>query len=78
MRVNGTRSDNPAKRIGPGDMLTIAAPHTTALVRVVSAGARRGPAPEARLLYREVGRDDGALVTPTPEALIATQDTDPS
>jgi hypothetical protein len=26
-------------------------------------GERRGPAPEARLLYSEVARDDAALVT---------------
>lgn len=63
VRVNGVRSENAAKRVGPGDVLTIAAPHTTAVVQVRDAGERRGPAPEARLLYHEVGRDDGALVT---------------
>jgi hypothetical protein len=30
---------------------------------VEALGARRGPAPEARRLYRELDRDDGALVT---------------
>ena len=63
VRVNGTRADAPAKLVGPGDVLTIAAAHVTAVVRVVSAGERRGPAPEAQLLYEEVRRDDGALVT---------------
>lgn len=63
VRVNGRRVDTPAKEVGPGDVLTVAAEHRTALVRVLNPGQRRGPAPEARLLYEEVGRDDAALVT---------------
>ena len=63
VRVNGNRTDTPAKQIGAGDVLTIAAHHATLVVRVVAPGIRRGPAPEARLLYAEVPRDDGALVT---------------
>lgn len=69
VRVNGTRADAPARAVRPGDVLTVAAPHGTLVVRVRSAGERRGPAPEARLLYDEIGpdgeirRDDGALVT---------------
>ena len=63
VRVNGVRADAPAKLVGPGDVLTIAAPHVTAVVRVVSPGDRRGPAPEARRLYDDIGRDDAALVT---------------
>ena len=50
-RVNGTRADNPAKGIGIGDVVTVAAAHMTAVVRVLELGERRGPAPEARGLY---------------------------
>lgn len=63
VRINGERVENAAKALAVGDVVTIAAAHTTAVVRVEALGDRRGPAPEARLLYREVGRDDGALVT---------------
>ena len=63
VRVNGVRAEAPAKLVGTGDVLTIAAYHVTAVVRVLSPGERRGPAPEARLLYEDIGRDDGALVT---------------
>jgi ribosome-associated heat shock protein Hsp15 len=63
VRVNGTRAEASAKQVGPGDVLTVAAGHRTSVVRVLAAGERRGPAPEARLLYEEVERDDGALVT---------------
>jgi ribosome-associated heat shock protein Hsp15 len=70
VRVNGRRVDNPAKAVAIGDVLTVAAHHTTAVIRVESLGERRGPATEARRLYGEIGaerRDDGALVT-TPDA----------
>jgi ribosome-associated heat shock protein Hsp15 len=63
VRVNGARVVVPAKQVSVGDVLTVAAPHATMLVRVVAAGERRGPAPEARMLYEPVQRDDGALVT---------------
>ncbi len=64
VRVNGRRADTPAKAVGIGDVLTVAAPHRTALIRIIAAGERRGPAPDARLLYDDLdGRDDGALVT---------------
>jgi len=46
----------------------VAAPHVTAVVRVLAPGMRRGPAPEARTLYEDVQRDDAALVT-RPEGL---------
>ena len=57
VRVNGTRIETAAREIAAGDVLTIAAPHVTAVVRVNAPGERRGPAPEARLLYDDVGRD---------------------
>jgi ribosome-associated heat shock protein Hsp15 len=63
VRVNGQRVETAAKAVGVGDVLTVAVARTTALVRVEALGARRGPAPEARLLYSEVARDDGPLVT---------------
>jgi len=62
VRVNGHRVESAAKAVAVGDVLTIAVARTTALVRVEGLGERRGPAPEARLLYTEVARDDGSLV----------------
>ncbi|WP_267425494.1 RNA-binding S4 domain-containing protein [Methylobacterium sp. GC_Met_2] len=54
VRVNGVRAENPAKGIGIGDVVTVAAPHATLAVRVRDLGMRRGPAPEARLLYDDL------------------------
>ena len=62
VRVNGERVENAAKALAVGDVLTVAAAHTTAVVRVEALGERRGPASEARLLYVDLGRDDGTLV----------------
>ena len=63
VRVNGQRADTPAKALAIGDVITLAVARTTAVVRVEALGTRRGPAEEARRLYSELGRDDGALVT---------------
>lgn len=70
VRVNGTRCEQPAKAVVSGDVLTIAAPGRTALVRVRAPGERRGPAPEAATLYEELlpARDDAALVRAPGEA----------
>jgi ribosome-associated heat shock protein Hsp15 len=54
VRVNGQRCENAAKGLGIGDVITVAAPHATAVVRVLDLGERRGPATEARELYEEV------------------------
>src|SRR3954471_24762153 len=63
VRVNGERVENAAKALAVGDVVRGAAAHTTAVVRVQQLGDRRGPAPEARRLYAELDRDDGALVS---------------
>ncbi|GEO99697.1 RNA-binding S4 domain-containing protein [Methylobacterium haplocladii] len=58
VRINGRRAEAPAKGVAVGDVLTVAATHVTALVRVVDLGQRRGPAPEARGLYADLGGTD--------------------
>ena len=68
VRLNGARVETAAKQVRVGDVLTIAVPHRTAVVQVAALGERRGPAPEARLLYEDLSlRDDAALVTARPE-----------
>lgn len=74
VRVNGQRAAAAAKQVGPGDVLTVAAPHRTAVVRILATGERRGPFAEARRLYGdlsepdEAARDVAALVTEPGEA----------
>ncbi|KQO49214.1 RNA-binding protein [Methylobacterium sp. Leaf86] len=61
VRVNGTRIDNPAKGIAIGDVVTVAAAHGTAAVRVIALGERRGPAPEAQRLYADLSAGRNAV-----------------
>jgi ribosome-associated heat shock protein Hsp15 len=55
VRVNGQRTDNPAKMVRPGDVLTIALPSRARVLKVIDTAERRGPASEAELLYEELG-----------------------
>jgi ribosome-associated heat shock protein Hsp15 len=64
VRVEGRRVDNPAQALKLGDVLTLALPHATIVVRLQSLGERRGPFEQARLLYErldELGRGDPSL-----------------
>ena len=54
VRVNGNRVLKPAFRVYPGHVLTIVQGRGVRAVEVVSPGNRRGPAAEARSLYREI------------------------
>ncbi|MBQ0824114.1 RNA-binding S4 domain-containing protein [Microvirga terrae] len=63
VRLNGQRTDNAAKAVAVGDVVTVALPRTTVVVRVESLGDRRGPATEARQLYIDLNQDNAALVS---------------
>lgn len=57
VRVGGRRTENAAHALKPGDVLTLALPHETVVVRLLALGSRRGPYEEARLLYERLGED---------------------
>ena len=54
IRINGVRITNPARPVGPGDVLTLALPHATRVVRVLGAAERRGSFADAQTLYDDV------------------------
>ena len=54
VRVNGTRAEQPAKQVKPGDVLTIALDRKVLVLKVLLPGERRGPATEAQCLYLDV------------------------
>ncbi len=58
IRINRQPTDKPHARLRVGDVLTVPVHASVRVVRVLSLAARRGPAPEARLLYQEI--DDTA------------------
>jgi ribosome-associated heat shock protein Hsp15 len=63
VRVNGQRTDNAAKAVAVGDVVTLALARATLVVRVEGLGERRGPAAEARQLYLDLNGDNRALVS---------------
>jgi ribosome-associated heat shock protein Hsp15 len=54
VRINATKIDQPAAQVKPGDGLTITLDRKILVYRVLSGGARRGPAEEARTLYEDL------------------------
>jgi len=54
VRINGTKTDSPAKALKAGDVLTIALERTVRVYRVVDLGDHRGPASEAQSLYEDL------------------------
>ncbi|MEO1198528.1 MAG: RNA-binding S4 domain-containing protein [Pseudomonadota bacterium] len=56
VRLNGTRVEQPANRVRPGDVLTLVLAQGVRVVRIAAIGARRGPAAEARGLYADQDR----------------------
>lgn len=51
VRLNGRRVAAPSQALRIGDVLTVAAPHATMVVRVEDLGERRRDASQARQLY---------------------------
>ncbi len=56
VRVNGQRTDNAAKALAIGDVITVALARGALVVRVEDLGERRGPATEAQGLYTDMTR----------------------
>jgi ribosome-associated heat shock protein Hsp15 len=54
VRVNAVRVLKPATSVAVGDGLTFVQNGRVRVVRVLALGLRRGPAPEARLLYQDL------------------------
>ncbi len=54
VRINRQPTDKAHARVRPGDVLTFAVSGRVRVVRILVLGERRGPAPEARLLYEDI------------------------
>lgn len=68
VRVNREKIDQPSFALKPDDVLTLTMERRVLVLRVVGCGHRRGPAPEAQLLYEDltpapVARDQPSLLT---------------
>jgi ribosome-associated heat shock protein Hsp15 len=54
LRVNRQPTDKPHYRLRVGDVVTLALRHQVRVIEVLALATRRGPAAEARALYREI------------------------
>lgn len=64
VRVNAVRSDNPARMLKPGDVLTIALDQEVRVLKVLLPGERRGPFAEAKQLFEELTDRGGGASEP--------------
>ena len=81
VRINRQPTDKPHARLRPGDVITLPLRGDVRVLRVLALAKRRGPAPEARLLYEEIGDrsglragGDGVISGATPAAEGSAQD----
>lgn len=57
VRLNGHAVTKPAHAVKPGDRVAFPAGPYLRTVEVLALGTRRGPAPEAQGLYRDLGKE---------------------
>ena len=72
IRINREKTDNPARAVKVGDVLTITFQNQVLVVRVEQPGTRRGPSAEARTLYANLSAPADA------EALLLAVEADES
>jgi ribosome-associated heat shock protein Hsp15 len=63
IRIDGVPVGKPGATVRPGQVLTFALGRHVRVIELVAVGERRGPAEEARTLYRD-------LAPPTPESAL--------
>lgn len=54
VRLNRARAEKPAQTVRPGDVLTIGIHGRVRILEVVAPGAKRGGAPEAARLFKDL------------------------
>ncbi len=74
VRINRARVTKPSHTLRKGDVLTIAMRGSVTILKVLAPGHRRGPPPEARLLYEILG---DRKIDPTAGSAPATAKRDP-
>jgi len=74
VRVNAVRVTKPATAVHVGDGLSFAHGGAVHALRVLALGTRRGPATEARTLYRDLVAPDSGPTPPDEDVLRSAPD----
>jgi ribosome-associated heat shock protein Hsp15 len=61
VRINREKVRKPAAEVSAGDVVTLAAHGRIRVLKVLAPGERRGPAPEAELLYEDLSAAQNPL-----------------
>jgi ribosome-associated heat shock protein Hsp15 len=59
VRIDGKRVEKSSEDVRVGSIVALPLHDRVRILRVLSLPARRGPAPEARACYEELGIDEG-------------------
>ncbi len=63
LRIDGKRVAKPSESVRAGSVVALPLHGKTRILRVLALPSRRGPAPEARACYHEVGVDGESAAT---------------
>jgi ribosome-associated heat shock protein Hsp15 len=63
VRIDGKRVEKPSEEVRLGSTIALPLHDKVRVLRVLSMPTRRGPAPEARACYEELGVDEGRPAT---------------
>jgi len=63
LRIDGKRVEKPSEEVRAGSVVALPLHGQVRIIRVLSLPDRRGPAPEARLCYEELGIDEPGPAT---------------
>lgn len=74
VRLNRTKIDKPSTAVKPGDVLTLSLGPRVRILEILGIGKRRGPAPEAQRLFRDL-TDPGAASAPGSTKLGSSDET---
>ncbi|TPJ78519.1 RNA-binding S4 domain-containing protein [Mesorhizobium sp. B2-6-2] len=74
VRINRDKAAQASDLVKPGDVLTITLERRILIWKVLSCGARRGPADEARLLYEDMSPAPAPKGEAVPDAIPALRE----
>ena len=63
VRIDGKRIEKPSEEVRIGSVIALPLHDQVRILRVLSLPSRRGPAPEARACYQELGIDEAKPAT---------------
>ena len=63
VRIDGKRVEKPSEDVRIGSVITLPLHEKVRILRVLCLPQRRGPAPEARACYEELGVDEGGRLS---------------